>query len=235
MQLLRSMLFTVLFFLVTALYAVAVLLTVWMPHRKRCELARSWGVVLLWLAEKLCDLTYRVTGIENLPSGAHIAMWKHSSSWETFAQAVIFPAQSWVLKREIMWIPLVGWATHFMRPIAIDRGSGISAMKRVLAQGKDRLDNGLWVMIFPEGTRVGVNETRKYGTSGAWLAAHAGCKIVPVAHDAGKFWPRRGWMKKAGTIQVIIGPPIETVGRDPRSINLDVQTWIEANQQILNI
>jgi 1-acyl-sn-glycerol-3-phosphate acyltransferase len=231
MQLLRSILFTVLFFSITALYAIAVLATVWMPHRERCALARSWGTVLLWLVDKLCGLTYRVTGIENLPPGAHIAMWKHSSSWETFAQAVIFPAQSWVLKREIMWIPLVGWATHFMRPIAIDRGSGVSAMKRVLAQGKNRLDNGLWVMIFPEGTRVGVNETRKYGVSGAWLAAHVGCKIIPVAHDAGKFWPRRGWVKKAGTIQVVIGPPIETVGRDPRSINSDVQTWIEANQK----
>jgi 1-acyl-sn-glycerol-3-phosphate acyltransferase len=233
MQLLRSILFTVLFFLVTALYAVAVLAIAWMPHRKRCALARSWGTVLLWLVDKLCGLTYRVSGIENLPSGAHIAMWKHSSSWETFAQAVIFPAQSWVLKREIMWIPLVGWATHFMRPIAIDRGSGVSAMKRVLAQGKDRLDNGLWVMIFPEGTRVGVNETRKYGISGAWLATHAGCKIVPVAHNAGRFWPRRGWVKKAGTIQVVIGPPIETTGRDPRSINSEVQTWIELNQKAL--
>jgi 1-acyl-sn-glycerol-3-phosphate acyltransferase len=90
-------------------------------------------------------------------------------------------------------------------------------------------------MIFPEGTRVGVNETRKYGASGAWLAVHAGCKVLPVAHNAGKFWPRRHWLKKAGTIQVVIGPPIETIGRDPRSVNSDVQTWIETNQKALDI
>jgi len=227
MQLLRSILFTVLYFLITAGYAVAVLVTVWMPHPLRCRMGAHWGRVLLWFLDKLCGLTYRVTGLEHLPPGAHIAMWKHSSAWETFAQAAIFPNQSWVLKKEIMWIPLVGWATHFMRPIAIDRGSGVSAMKRVLAQGKNRLDNGLWVMIFPEGTRVGVNETRKYGASGAWLASHVGCKVIPVAHDAGKYWPRRGWIKKPGVIRVVIGPPIDAAGRDPRAINDDVRAWIE--------
>ena len=233
MQLLRSIVFTTLFFLITALYAVAVLLCFWIPHPRRFLFPRTWSKLLLWLLDKLCGLSYRVAGRENIPAGAHIAMWKHSSSWETIAQALVFPPQAWVLKRELMWIPLLGWAVHLMRPIAIDRSAGTAAVNRVVAQGKQRLHDGLWVVIFPEGTRVPAGETRKYGVSGALLASRVGCKIVPVAHNAGYFWPRRGWMKKPGTIQVVIGPPIEAAGRDPREINADVQKWIEATLKTL--
>ena len=103
-----------------------------------------------------------------------------------------------MLKRELMWIPLVGWAVHCLKPIAIDRKAGAAAVTQVIEQGKQRLREGLWILIFPEGTRVAVGETRKYGVSGALLASRAGCKIVPVAHNAGYFWPRRGWVKKPG-------------------------------------
>jgi 1-acyl-sn-glycerol-3-phosphate acyltransferase len=234
MQFLRSVLFTTLFFLVTGLYAILLLLIGWMPIESRYRLARSWGQVVLWLLKSLCSLGYEVEGLENLPVGAHVAMWKHSSAWETVAQTVVFPAQAWVLKREIMWIPLVGWAVNLLRPIAIDRGAGAAAVNRVLVQGQERLANGVWVIIFPEGTRVPDGETKKYGVSGAFLASRAGCKVVPVAHNAGKFWPRRGWVKKPGTIQVVIGPAIEAAGRDPRSINNDVQQWIETTRRALD-
>ena len=228
MQLLRSIAFTTLFFLVTAIYAVVVLLCCWIPYPRIYFLPPSWASVILWLLKVLCGLDYRVTGRENLLPGAHVAMWKHSSSWETIAQAVIFPPQAWVLKRELMWIPIVGWAIHFMRPIAIDRGTGTAAVNRVVAQGTERLRMGVWVLIFPEGTRVPEGETKKYGVSGALLASRVGCKVIPVAHNAGRFWPRRGWVKKPGTIQVVIGPPIEAAGRDPRAINEDVRAWIDA-------
>jgi 1-acyl-sn-glycerol-3-phosphate acyltransferase len=233
MQLLGSILFTLLFFAITAWYAVLVLLFCWWPYPSRYWLANSWGHLLMWLLKILCRLDYRVTGLENLPAGAHVAMWKHSSSWETVAQAAIFPPQAWVLKRELMWIPLVGWAMHFMRPIAIDRRAGTSAVNRVLAQGEERLRNGIWVLIFPEGTRVADGEIKKYGVSGALLASRVGCKVIPVAHNAGKFWPRRGLLKKPGTIQVVIGQPIEAAGRDPREINADIRQWIEATLQSL--
>jgi len=231
MQLLRSIAFTTLFFLVTAIYAVVVLLCCWIPYPRIYFLPPSWASVILWLLKVLCGLDYRVTGRENLPPGAHVAMWKHSSSWETIAQAVIFPPQAWVLKRELMWIPIVGWAIHFMRPIAIDRGTGTAAVNRVIAQGTERLKLGVWVLIFPEGTRVPEGESKKYGVSGALLASRVGCKVIPVAHNAGKYWPRRGWVKKPGTIQVVIGPPIEAAGRDPRAINEDVRNWIEAEMR----
>lgn len=227
MQLLRSILFTTTLFVGTLLYAVVVLLLGWLPSQKLYAIARSWGRLNMWLLAKLCNLTYTVEGLENIPHGAHVSMWKHSSAWETIAQAAVFPPQAWVLKRELMWIPLVGWAVKCLKPIAINRKAGATAVTQVVEQGKQRLQEGLWILIFPEGTRVAVGETRKYGVSGALLASKAGCKIVPVAHNAGYFWPRRGWVKRPGTIRVIVGPAIDAAGRDPRELNEEVRAWIE--------
>ena len=227
MQLLRSVLFTTVLFIGTWLYALAVLAFGWLPSHKLYGIARSWARVNLWLLKKLCGLSYSVEGAENIPPGAHVSMWKHSSAWETIAQASVFPPQAWVLKHELMWVPLVGWAVRFLKPIAINRKAGATAVNQVVEQGKQRLAQGLWVLIFPEGTRVAVGETRKYGVSGALLASKAGCKIVPVAHNAGYFWPRRGWVKKPGVIRVVIGPAIDAAGRQPRELNEEVRAWIE--------
>ena len=228
MQLIRSVLFTTCLFLGTLVYAVVVLSLSWLPDKKLYGVARSWSLWHLWLLRVLCGLTFSVEGRENIPAGAHISMWKHSSAWETIAQASIFPPQSWVLKRELMWIPLVGWAVRCLKPIAINRKAGASAVNQVVEQGMQRLTEGLWILVFPEGTRVAAGESRKYGVSGALLASKAGCKIVPVAHSAGNFWPRRGWVKKPGVIQVSIGPAIDATGRHPRELNEEVRSWIEA-------
>jgi 1-acyl-sn-glycerol-3-phosphate acyltransferase len=163
-----------------------------------------------------------------LPSAAAIVLMKHSSAWETIAQILIFPRQSWVLKQELLRIPLFGWALRKLKPIAIDRKGGATAVQQVLSQGQSRLAEGNCVIIFPEGTRMPVGETRRYGLSGALLASKVGKPIVPVAHNAGFFWPRRGLLKRAGTVRVVIGPPIPTAGREPREINDEVQRWIEA-------
>ena len=231
-QLLRSMLFTGLFFLVTTIYGVVVLTVGWaLPFHVRWKIAHNWAALNLRLLKLVCNLGFVVEGREHIPSGSHVAMWKHSSTWETVAQALIFPQQAWVLKRELLWIPVVGWALRLMEPIAIDRSAGSSAVRQVIAQGQQRLRDGHWVLIFPEGTRTAIGETRKYGLSGALLAAEAGVSIVPVAHTAGYFWPRRGWLKRPGTIRVIIGQPIATIGRDPRELITEVQTWIERTIQ----
>jgi 1-acyl-sn-glycerol-3-phosphate acyltransferase len=227
-QLLRSILFTASFFLNTTLYAVVVLAVAWaLPFKGRWAIARSWGALNMWLLKVLCGLDFVVEGRENIPAGSHVAMWKHSSTWETIAQAVVFPEQGWVLKRELLWIPVVGWALRLMQPIAIDRSAGSSAVRQVIAQGKARLNAGRWIVIFPEGTRAAVGEVRKYGVSGSILAIEAGVYVVPVAHTAGYFWPRRGWLKRPGTIRVIIGKPIATQGREPRELNAEIQAWIE--------
>jgi 1-acyl-sn-glycerol-3-phosphate acyltransferase len=228
MQMLGSLVFTAFLFLWTFFYAIFfVIACSFLPFRRRYVLARVWAHVLLAVLRWTCRLDYRIEGRENMPPGNHIALWKHSSSWETFAMVVVFPRQVWVLKRELMWIPFVGWGCRQMHAIAIDRKSGHSAVSQVVEQGKQRLAEGDWIIIFPEGTRMQPGETRKYGVSGALLASQTGRFIVPVAHDAGFYWPRRGLMKKPGTIRVIIGKPIAAAGRDPREVNEEAQTWVE--------
>lgn len=228
MQWLASLVFTTFLFLSTAVFAVAVMVSSVLPYRWRYAVARAWAQTQLGAVKLLCGLDYVVEGREHVPPGNHISMWKHSSAWETIAQMVVFPPQAWVLKREILWIPIVGWGTWLMRPIAIDRKARSSAVNQVVQQGKERLASGMWILIFPEGTRVAVGQQKRFGISGALLASQTGKLIVPVAHDAGRYWARRGLLKKRGTIRVVIGPPIHTAGRDPRAITEDVRAWIDA-------
>jgi len=228
MQLVRSLLFTVFLFAWTFFYAAFfVIACLFLPFPRRFVLARVWGVVLLQALKWICRLDYRIEGLERLPPGNHIALWKHSSSWETIAMAVIFPRQVWVLKRELLWVPAVGWGIRQLHAIAIDRKSGHSAVSQVVEQGKQRLAEGDWIIIFPEGTRMPPGQTRRYGVSGTLLASETGKLLVPVAHDAGNYWPRRGLRKRPGTIRVVIGPAVAAAGRDVREINREVQDWIE--------
>ena len=228
LQWLGSLFFTGFLFAWTFLYAIPfVIICAFLPFRRRFALARAYAASVLWVLKWSCGLDYRIEGAA-LPPGAHIALWKHSSSWETMAMMVVFPRQVWVLKRELLWIPVVGLAVRQMHAIAIDRKAGHSAVAQVLEQGKDRLAEGDWVMIFPEGTRMAAGETRRYGVSGTLLAAAAGRLIVPVAHDAGSYWPRRGLMKKPGTIRVVIGAPVDPQGRDVREVNEQIQAWVES-------
>jgi len=229
MQIIGSLFFTAFFFVWTFLYtALFVVVAGFLPFRRRSVFARIWAYVLLRVLAATCGLRYTIEGQERVPAGNHIALWKHSSSWETIAMNVVFPRQVWVLKRELVWIPVIGWAIRFLHAIAIDRDSGRIAVNQVVEQGKQRLAEGDWVMIFPEGTRMAPGETRRYGVSGALLAAEAGRQVVPVAHNAGYFWPRRGLRKRRGLVRVVIGPPIDCAGRDPREINEEAQRWIEA-------
>jgi 1-acyl-sn-glycerol-3-phosphate acyltransferase len=179
-----------------------------------------------------CGLAYRIEG-EPLPPGCHIALWKHSSSWETIAMMVVFPRQVWVLKRELLWVPAVGLGLRQLHAIAIDRQAGHSAVAQVLEQGKERLAEGDWIIIFPEGTRMPAGETRRYGVSGTLLAIETERLIVPVAHDAGRYWPRRGLLKKPGTVRVVIGPAVPAAGREVRELNDEVQGWIETTVRTL--
>ena len=227
-QLVGSLFFTGFWFAWTFLYAIAfVILCLFLPFRRRFVLVRAYATVVLWVLRWSCGLTYRIEGAP-LPEGGHVALWKHSSSWETMAMMVVFPRQVWVLKRELLWIPVVGLGVKQMHAIAIDRGAGHSAVAQVIEQGKTRLEEGDWVMIFPEGTRMSVGETRRYGVSGTLLAAESGRLLVPVAHNAGYYWPRRGLMKKPGVVRVVIGLPVAAAGREVREVNEQIQAWIEA-------
>jgi len=200
----------------------------WLPYRAQFNIARTWARILFWLLDKLCGLNFVVEGRERIPPGNHIVMSNHTSAWETVAQFLIFPPQVWVLKRELLWIPFIGWGLKLLRPISINRGAGHRAVTQVVDQGKARLADGLWIIIFPEGTRVVAGEKRKYGVSGALLATAANKFIVPLSHNAGDFWVRRGILKKRGTVRVIIGEAIDATGKDPRRLNEEVKQSIDA-------
>jgi 1-acyl-sn-glycerol-3-phosphate acyltransferase len=227
MQLLASVVFTAFLMLSACLWGGFMALCFFLPYRTQFTLARAWARMNLAMLERLCGLGFSVDGRERIPAGNHVIMSKHTSAWETVALFVIFPPQVWVLKRELLWIPLMGWGLRLLRPIAIDRGAGHRAVNQVIEQGRERLAQGLWVIIFPEGTRVAAGETRKYGVSGALLASAAERLVVPVSHNAGEFWPRRGILKKPGTIRVVIGEPIQAAGKDPRILNEEIRSAIE--------
>jgi len=226
-QWLGSVAFTLYLFLSVAVYGLLALPTMLLPRRATHAWAAGWARDVLVILRWLCGLDYVVQGIEHLPATSSIVLMKHSSTWETIAQLRIFPQQTWVLKRELTWIPVLGWVLLRLQAIAIDRNGGRTAVQQVLDQGRQRLDEGIWVVIFPEGTRVRAGEKRRYGMSGALLAEAAGRPVIPVAHNAGDYWPRRSWLKRAGTIQVVIGPPIATAGIDPRVVTEQAQRWIE--------
>jgi 1-acyl-sn-glycerol-3-phosphate acyltransferase len=233
LQLVGSLVFTGFLFLWTFLYAcVLVMAGVLMPFPRRFVMARVYAASVLRVLKWTCGLDYRLEGAP-LPAGCHVALWKHSSSWETIAMIALFPRQVWVLKRELLWIPAVGLALRLLHAIAIDRSAGRSAVAQVIEQGKQRLEEGDWVMVFPEGTRMAPGETRRYGVSGTLLASEAGRLIVPIAHNAGFYWPRRGLVKKPGIVRVVIGPPVAPAGREVRVINEEIQAWIEATVRTL--
>jgi 1-acyl-sn-glycerol-3-phosphate acyltransferase len=227
-QLFRSLLFTTYMMASACVFGAVMALGFWLPYPAQFAIARRWARSLFWVLERLCGLTYMVEGRERIPPGNHIVMANHTSAWETVAQFLVFPPQVWVLKRELLWIPFVGWGLKLLRPIAINRGEGHRAVNQVIEQGKARLADGLWIIIFPEGTRVVAGETRKFGVSGAMLAIASGKSVVPLSHNAGTFWARRGFLKKPGTIRVIIGEPIESAGKNPRELSEEVRQSIEA-------
>jgi 1-acyl-sn-glycerol-3-phosphate acyltransferase len=228
MQLLRSLIFTAYMMVSALLFGAFMTLCFWAPYQFQFATARCWARILFWVLDKVCGLKFSVAGRERIPAGNHIVMSNHTSAWETIAQFLIFPPQVWVLKRELLWIPFIGWGLKLLWPISIDRGAGHRAVNQVLEQGKQRLAAGLWIIIFPEGTRVVAGETRKFGVSGALLATETGKYVVPLSHNASAFWVRRGILKKRGTVHVVIGEPIETRGKDPRQLNDEVRQAIEA-------
>lgn len=228
MLLLRSFLFTTWVFATAIIGGTIELLIFWAPHRWKWGVARAWAHGNFWAGRVFCGLDVSTEGSENIPAEPSVALIKHTTAMETYWQIAALPPQTWVLKKELVLIPLFGWGVGWiMKPITIDRKAGASVVKQVIAQGKDRIARGLWVTIFPEGTRMPPGETKRYGVSGAAIAAETGCPVVPVAHNAGDFWPKRGLRKYPGKIRFCIGPAIDPAGRTPKEINDLAQAWIE--------
>ena len=230
---LRSTLFAAALVLLTPPYALLALATFPLPRMTRYRIISGWSRLVMGLARALLGIDWRVEGREHLPSRPSVILAKHQSAWETMAFQMIFPPQVHVLKRELLWIPFFGWGLALMSPIAIDRSRGVAALRALARRGRERLAQGFWVVVFPEGTRVAPGERRPYQLGGAWLAAASGAPVVPVAHNAGRVWPRNAFLKHPGTVTVRIGPAIETAQRDPKTINSMAEKWIEEQQKAL--
>lgn len=224
----RSALFLSFSFTAILVFATFALLVFWAPSSFLWKVAHTYCRLALWAGDFFCGMKVVVEGEENLPDTPSVIMIKHTTTLETYGHLPIFPRTAWVLKREIIWMPVFGWAIGLLfQPIAIKRSAGRTAVMQVIRQGKEKLANGIWVTIYPEGTRMPPGETRKYGVSGAALAQEANVPIVPVAHNAGDLWRRLEFTKRPGTVRFCIGPPISAQGRSPKETNLVVQEWIE--------
>lgn len=211
----------------TVVFGPLVLLAYPLGFERRYAIAQTWaGFNILWL-KWTCGVHYRISGLEHLPKTSVIVFSKHQSTWETLFLNWRLPPLAWVLKRELLWLPVFGWALAALEPIAINRKASSEAIGQILAQGKHHLDSGRWVLIFPEGTRCAPGQRRRYKLGGARLAAHTGYPVLPIAHNAGEFWRRRSFVKTPGTIEVVVGPPIDTRGLNAAAINLRAEQWIE--------
>ena len=233
MTAIRSLIFLLLQLILTPIFSTLAIFTFPFSPLTRYWLISSYARTMIWLLRVVCGIRHEVRGIENLPKEPCIVLCKHQSAWETLALQVIFPPQAWVLKRELLWLPFFGWGLAMTSPIAIDRSDGKGAMKQLLKQGKERLAQGFYVVIFPEGTRVPYGQRGKYKIGGAMLAASSGTPVVPVAHNAGRLWGRNAFSKHPGVVTMSIGKPIATQGRKADEINAEVEAWIENEIQQL--
>lgn len=228
MILLRSVLFLILVSLLTIPFGILVSLATIFPMRARYAIIAAWRTGFMFLCEHVLGIRYRVLGRENIPAEPAVILSKHQSAWETVGLQEIFPPLVFVLKKSLLAIPFFGWGLAAMKMISIDRKAGKDALRQVVDQGRDRLEAGFWVVIFPEGTRVEPGHKRRYKPGGAHLAVQTGARVVPVAHDAGEIWGKNAFLKHPGTITVSIGPAIDSVGKSEAEINLLVEAWIEA-------
>jgi len=227
MSALRSILFALFQLVVTPPYALAVLALGWLPPVPRFRFIAIWCRTILWAARVICGIRHRVDGVENMPATPHVVMAKHSSTWETLFLTRILPPLAYVAKRELLSIPFFGWAFRFASPITIDRRAGRDAMEQIAERGRERIADGFWIVIYPEGTRIPAGTRAKYKTGGARLAIELGVPILPVAHNAGWLWPKGLLGKRPGTITLTIGAPISPNGKDPAQLTREVEDWIE--------
>ncbi|MDN0081485.1 lysophospholipid acyltransferase family protein [Crenobacter sp. SG2305] len=229
--LLRNLIYWLVLIIITPLFFLALFIAAPLPRRTRHVIGQTWARVLTWTLVHVVGLRYKVIGAENIGDNPGIICSKHQSGWETLALQAIFPAQIYVAKRELLWIPVFGWGLALMNPITINRADRATANNRLLKQGKERLRHGFWITVFPEGTRIKPGKRGKYKLGAARLAKTLEMPLVPVAHNAGEFWPRNAFIKQPGEITVVIGKPLyPNEARGPEAMMREAEEWIEARQ-----
>ena len=227
MRFIRSLLLLIYFVIFTVPYAIACFIAFpFMRADNRYWMAAGWCASTLHVVRWLNGIRYRIEGFENLPDGPAVLLSKHQSAWETLAFPALMPRPlCYVFKRELLYVPFFGWALGMLKMVHIDRKEGKYAFNSVIKQGKARMAEGAWVIMFPEGTRTPT------GKQGPRFAIASGAPVVPIAHNAGRVWPRNSFIKYPGIVTVSIGKPIETTGLTPDEVNTRVETWIEAEMR----
>ena len=212
-----------------------VLISLWVRRTPLWWFAVNWFRLVIWGTRVILGIQVRVSGLENLPQGSSspaILLSKHQSALETMLLPTLMPRPlAFVFKRELLYLPFFGWSMARLDMIHIDRQSRVQAIKQVIVQGQRLLAQGVWIILFPEGTRIARGEIGVYQTAGTRLAVETGAPVVPIAVSSGKCWPRKGFIKYAGVVDVSIGKPIASVGRESKELMHEVQNWIEAEMR----
>lgn len=224
---------TILFYLGygSALFVCAclcLLIGPFLPLHRRFYLFTLWNAFALWWLKVCCGISLEISGEHKLPPGPFVIISNHQSAWETIHFYRYFRPVSAILKKELLNIPFFGWAIRLLQPVAIDRSKRISASRMVLSKGTETLNKGISVLIFPEGTRTNPGEMKRFSSGATTLAIESKYPVLPLAHDAGKCWPARKFLKYPGKIRLIIGEPIPSEGRETKEMTAEVEAWIRA-------
>jgi 1-acyl-sn-glycerol-3-phosphate acyltransferase len=235
---LRSFLFFLFYVAYTLIFGPVCLLVCyiswpWLSFEKRFTFITSWVDVVMKALNFICGIRFEIKGQENIPDRPCVIMANHQSTWETLYSYKIFRPQATVLKRELLWIPIFGWALRLLRPIAINRGRKQQALKYLMNKAPEAINDGFWYMVYPEGTRVAPGETVEYASGSSLIACKNGFDILPIAHNAGHCWPARKFLKYPGVISMSIGPAISSEGKKAKDLTKEVESWIRAEQQKL--
>ncbi len=231
----RSILFFAIMVAVTIPWACVCFIAAPLPYSKRYFITSRWNVFIIWLAKVLCGIRYQIKGAENFPDAPVIVLSKHQSAWETIFLLCKLPRPLvFVFKRELLYVPFFGWALGLLRMIPIDRNKGKDAFAHVVIQGRKRLADGQWVIMFPEGTRIPVGQSGKYKGGGARLAVETNTVVVPIALNSGECWGKNSFVKKPGLVTVSVGKPISPEGLNPIELMQKVENWIESEMRVIS-
>jgi len=225
MLFLRSLLYFIGSIISVILIAFCSLFFVFSPYSIRYKVISKWAFFCIWWLKITLNITINIIGKNNITDSPCVICSNHQSTWETLGFQTILPPHTWVLKKELLWIPIFGWAISLLKPIIIDRGDKIKAIKKVITQGKDRLNKGIFVVIFPEGTRQPVSKLGEYQNGAVAIAKGSDCDILPIYHNAGKLWPKGSFIKKPGVITVTIGEPISSSNGSTSEITDNIRNW----------
>lgn len=222
----RSLIFYLGYLITLVLFTIfCIVIGIFLPIKSRFRYFVIWNHFALWWLKICCGVKYTVVGIENMPSGSFVLMSNHQSPWETIFTYFFFKPITATLKKQLLYLPFFGWALAMLAPIAIDRNKKFSARNTLLSEGQKRLQMGIRVLIFPEGTRVNPGAEKAWSTGAAALAIEAKSTVLPLAHNAGVHWPAHKFIKYPGTIKVVIGEPIDASGKSPRELTEQVKQW----------